>query len=142
MSNITYHHHVDGITAHQLRRLHVGWPNPPSPETFLKSLFNMNAIVLALDQESDEVIGFVCGMTDQVMILYIWDLEVLSDYQDQGVEDALLSHLLDRYAALYQINANPHPGIQTFFASAGFVALGEEQCQHMTRMDIARQHGL
>ena len=44
MSNITYHHHVDGITAHQLRRFHVGWPNPPSPESFLISLFNMNAL--------------------------------------------------------------------------------------------------
>lgn len=142
MLKTEYRQSAEGITSHQLRRLHVDWPNPPLPETFLKSLSNMNAVVLAIDADTNDVIGFVCGMTDQVLILYIWDLEVLPEYQGQGIEDALLSHILDRYGDLYQINANPHPAIQTYFTSAEFVGVGEASCQPMTRMDISRQHGL
>jgi len=81
----------------------------------------MNAGLLARDEETDDVVGFVCGMTDQVLILYIWDLEVMPDYKEQGVEDELLAHLLDRYSDLYQINANPDSAIQAYFKSAEFL---------------------
>ena len=141
MLNVSYQYGTNDITAHQLRHLHVGWPNPPAPETFLESLRNMNAVVLAIDAQTDDVVGFVCGMTDGVLMLYVWDLEVLPDFHDNGIEEALLQELLGRYGDIYTVNANPHPGTQPYFEQAGFQVLRSDQCHAMTRMNMAWQDG-
>ena len=86
MSDIQYTTSLQGVRAEQLEGLHVGWPKPPSAATTLKSLSNMNAVVLAIDPETDQVIGFICGMTDETLILYVWDLEVLEVWRGQGGE--------------------------------------------------------
>lgn len=136
----TYKHSVDNTEPHQLRRLHADWPNPPSPERFHTSLSNMNAVVIAIDEDTGDVVGFICGMTDNVMILYIWDLEVLAEYRELGVEGMLLDLLLEKYGHLYQVNANPHPGILSVFSEAGFTVLTESQCLPVTKMDVKRQN--
>ena len=139
MSQITYTHSTDGIEADQLKGLPVGWPNPPSSETVLKSLQRMDAVVLAVE-ESGRVAGFVAGLSDEVLILYVWTIEVRSEYQGT-LERELLQRLLDRYSDIYQVNAHPDEGYRGLFEELGLVRYRPEQAIAMTRMDMALQNG-
>ena len=139
MSHIRYTDSLTGITPEHLQGLHVGWPNPPTPATHLKSLSNMNARTFAIDENTGQVIGFVCGMTDSTLILYIWDIEVLPDYQGQGIEDQLLARLLEGYTDIYQINVVTLPERAQLFMAAGFAT--HLQCVGMTRMHMSMQDG-
>ena len=140
MSHIRYTDSLSGITPEQLQGLHVGWPNPPSPATHLRSLHHMNARMLAIDDDSAQVIGFICGMTDHTLILYIWDIEVLPDYQGQGIEQQLLARLLAGFTDIYQINVLTLPEREPLFRAAGF--LTDPNCVvGMTITRIALQAG-
>jgi len=101
---VRYTDSLEGVTADMLAGLHVGWPKPPSPATHLKSLRNMNAVMLAIDDETGRVVGFVSGMTDETLILFIWDIEVRPEYQGKGIGSELLRRLLDTCGDLYQVN--------------------------------------
>ena len=128
------------MRAEQLADLHVGWPNPPSPETFLRSLRNMNAVVLAIDPTTDKVVGFVCGMTDKTLILYIWDHEVLPGYK--GIEEELLRRRLDQSGDIYQINTITFPDKHEIFEKQGFAAYDAAKTGlAMTRMRMDWQDG-
>ena len=141
MSPIRYEHSIAAIAPRQLHGLHTGWPNPPSSETFFASLSAMNAVVFALDAESNDVVGYVCGMTDGILILYIWDLEVLPEYQNRDVESKLLQCLLEKHGNIYQVNANPHSGTQPYFEQEGFRSVDRSGSEYMTRMHLEWQNG-
>ena len=49
---------LEGIVAGNLRGFFAGWPDPPSPETHLKLLANSDHIVLAVDDDTGDVVGF------------------------------------------------------------------------------------
>ncbi len=141
MSAIRYTDSVEGITAEQLEGLRGEWVNPPSAATTLKSLQHMNAVVLAMDEATDRVIGFVCGMTDETLILYVWDSDVLPGHRGQGIEKALLGRLLGRFGDIYQVNANPHQAIRPVFEELGFVAYAPADAVAVTKMDYDLQKG-
>lgn len=141
MSPIRYERSVSGIAPSQLQRLHADWPNPPSTKTFFASLSAMNAVVLALNADSGDVVGYVCGMTDSILILYIWDLEVLPEVQNRDVESQLLHRLLEKHGEIYQVNANPHAGTQPFFEQEGFRTVDQSGSEYMTRMHMEWQNG-
>ena len=106
----------------QLEGLHVGWPDPPSPATFLASLCRMNAVALAVDAATKAVVGFACGMTDRTLFLYIWDHEVLPDYAGRGIEREMIRRLLERHGRVYQVNTILMPGKRALFEGLGFAA--------------------
>lgn len=137
--HIDYKHSVDGITADQLKHVRSEWVHTPSPEINLRSMQNMSAITLALDKDTDEVVGYVCGFTDHTLILYIWDLEVIPDYRGHGVEQEILQAFLDAYGGLYQVNA--HPCLENFdlFEGVGFKAYSYREAIPVTIMNMALQ---
>lgn len=141
MDGIRYTDSLDGLRSEQLAGLHEGWPNPPSARTHLRSLRAMNAVVLAIEPEGDRVVGFVCGMTDGVLVLYVWDLEVRRAYQGQGIEEELLHRFLEKHGRLYQVNAHPSADRAALFEKAGFVRYRPHQAVAMTKMCLARQDG-
>lgn len=81
---ISYTDSIESITADKLRGFFVGWTNPPSPETHLKLLANSYKVVLAIDDETGNVVGFITTISDGVLSAYIPLLEVLPAYQRQG----------------------------------------------------------
>src|SRR5687768_1927525 len=74
---ISYRHSVDGIEALHLTGFFVGWPSPPSPEIHLLALRHSDAVVLAIDDETGMVVGYITAITDHVLAAYIPHLEVL-----------------------------------------------------------------
>ena len=83
----------------------------------------------------------MCGLSDEVLILYIWDIQVLPDYQDQGIERELLRGLLERFDDIYQVNAHPDGRYQDLLLELGLVSYADDQAPAMTRMRLEIQDG-
>jgi ribosomal protein S18 acetylase RimI-like enzyme len=116
---IHYQTSVTGITPEQLDGFFEGWPHPPSPQTHLRLLANSDEIVLAMDGESGQVVGFVTGITDRVLAAYIPLLEVRPAYRHQGIGTELVRRILARFSDLYMIDLLCDPPLQPFYASLG-----------------------
>ncbi len=141
MNALTYTESAAGITEAQFKNLPCGWPKSPSAKTVLKSLKAMNARILAIDASTGQVAGYACGMTDGVLILYVWDVEVPPEYAGQGVELELLRRLIEVVGDIYQINANPDDRLRPIFQQLGFVAYRSDQATAMTKMRMDLQDG-
>lgn len=101
---IRYTDNLVGITAGMLRGFFVGWPDPPAPETHLALLEHSDEVVLAVDDESGRVVGFITAHTDVILTSYIPLLEVLPEYQGRGVGSELVRRMLARLDHLYAID--------------------------------------
>ena len=108
-----------GLTPDRFQGFFVGWPDAPSPETHLKLFRGSDHIVMAIDQETTNVVGFVTAITDGVLSAFIPFLEVLSDYQGQGIGEELLRRMLDQLDGLYAVDLICDLGLQPFYAQFG-----------------------
>lgn len=112
---------VDGIAADRLTGFFVGWPNPPLPETHLRLLQGSDEIVLAVDEDSGRVIGFITAITDGVLSAYIPFLEVLPEYQGRGLGRELVRRMMEKLAGLYMVDIVCDPGLTPFYRRFGMV---------------------
>lgn len=99
-----YKYSVDGITAEMLEGFFVDWPNPPSPETHLQLLKNSSKVVLAMDEQTGQVVGFITAISDGVLSAYIPLLEVLPAYKGEGIGKQLVSQMLKELDNIYMID--------------------------------------
>jgi ribosomal protein S18 acetylase RimI-like enzyme len=117
MTPITYTDSLDGITSTQLTGFFVGWPNPPSPEAHLRMLKGSSHILLALSE--NRVVGFITAISDGVSAAYIPHLEVLPDYQGQGIGTELVRRMLATLSGLYMVDLMCDPDLQPFYRRFG-----------------------
>jgi len=116
---ISYTDSIVGISAEQLQGFFVGWPNPPTPETHLRILEGSDAVMLARDETSGAVVGFITAISDGVLCAYIPHLEVLPEYQGRGIGSELLRRMLERLRTLYMIDLLCDPDVQPFYERLG-----------------------
>ena len=65
---IVFQDTLEGIAEEQLSGgFFDGWPNPPSPSTFLRLLEQSYAIELAVDEQTGNVAGFIQAISDGVL---------------------------------------------------------------------------
>ena len=121
---IDWRNSPDGIGPDQLTGFFVGWPNPPDPETHLRILRHSDAVVLAVDEATGQVAGFITAITDHVITAYIPHLEVLPDYQGQGIGRELVVRMVARLHDLYAIDLVCDPDVEPFYEKLGFQRVG------------------
>ena len=119
MKAITYTSSVDGVTADQLRGFFVGWPNPPSPERHLELLRTSFRVVLA-QVDGGQVVGFVTAISDGVLTAHIPLLEVLPEFQRQGVGTELMERILAHLDGLDAVDLICDAPLQPFYERLGF----------------------
>jgi ribosomal protein S18 acetylase RimI-like enzyme len=124
------------VAPGQLEGFFVGWPNPPSTHMHLLLLHASDLIVLALDDTTNAVVGYVTALSDGVLCAYISSLEVLPAYQGRGIGSELVRRLLDRLRNLYMIDLICDADLQPFYAR-----LGMRPAQGMIVRNYARQSG-
>lgn len=136
---IVYSDTLEGISAERLAGFFVdwGWPNPPSPQTHLKLLQNSSEIVLAMDDESGDVVGYITALSDGVLSAYIPLLEVLKPYQGQGIGSELVRRMLDKLSHLYMIDLLCDEDVRPFYER-----LGMRTATGMLIRNYARQSGV
>jgi len=99
-----YTNSLEGISANMLQGFFVDWPSPPNPQTHLRLLENSSKIILALDEQTNEVIGFITAISDGVLSAYIPLLEVLPPYKNKGIGKELVSRMLQELDDIYMID--------------------------------------
>lgn len=133
---IRYVDSIESLTAENLRGFFVGWQNPPSTETHLELLKNSSALVLAVESETGNVVGFITAISDGVLSAYIPLLEVLPAYQKRGIGLELTRRMLVKLKDLYMVDLLCDEGLQSFYAK-----LGMKRAQGMFLRNYERQAG-
>jgi len=107
------------VSSDRLKGFFVGWPNPPSPEMHLKILKRSHQVVLAVDGETGNVVGFINAISDGFYCAYIPLLEVLPDYQSRGIGQELVRRMLKKLGRLYMIDLMCDTKVQPFYRELG-----------------------
>ena len=116
---IVYRTELEGISPDQLDGFFVGWPSHPSKEAHYHLLECSDAIVLAVDERFERVVGFITAHTDKVLSAYIPLLEVLPEYQGRGIGHQLVRLMLDRLQDFYMVDLLCDEDLQEFYAGLG-----------------------
>lgn len=116
---IRYTDSTDGITEEQLAGFFEGWPDPPSTATHLKILKGSRTIVLALDEKTSSVVGFVTVVSDGVLAAYIPLLEVLPEYRGKGIGSELVRRAMEELGGLYMVDLVCDPRMEQFYSRFG-----------------------
>lgn len=131
-----FQHSTAGITAGQLEGFFVDWPNPPSPETHLKLLKNSSHVILAIDEDTNQVVGFITAISDGVLSAYIPLLEVLPEYKNKGIGKELVKLMLDDLKHLYMIDLCCDDDLVPYYEKFGM-----HQATGMIHRNYDRQSG-
>ncbi|MGE7842994.1 GNAT family N-acetyltransferase [Lysinibacillus sp. NPDC093712] len=99
-----YKNSLEGISSNMLNGFFVDWPSPPNPQTHLRLLERSSKIVLAIDDKTIEVIGFITAISDGVLSAYIPLLEVLPQYKNKGIGKELVRQMLKELDNIYMID--------------------------------------
>jgi GNAT superfamily N-acetyltransferase len=116
---IRYAETTAGIEPRHLQGFFVGWPNPPSPETHLRLLGKSDHVVVAWDEGSGDVVGFVTALTDGVLCAYVPLLEVWQSHQGRGIGSELMRLLLAKLGDLYMVDLMCDPELEPFYVQQG-----------------------
>ena len=112
-------------TTHGIEQRHLmggfwkDWPDPPSPRMHLRILEAADEIVLAIDADTKNVVGFITALTDDIQSAYLPLLEVLPDYRRRGIGSELVKRLLARLGELYMVDLVTDPELVPFFERFG-----------------------
>lgn len=99
----------------------VGWPNPPSSEALVRILENSFCAYVAIESQSGKVIGFINSLSDGVLSCYIPLLEVLPEYQGQGIGAKLTDTLIHKINKFYMIDVCCDEDVVPFYKKRGFM---------------------
>ncbi len=127
---------IEGVTPDHLHGFFEGWPNPPDRDTDLRVLSGSDVVVLAIDDHSANVVGFITAITDGVLAAFIPNLEVLPEYRGQGIGQRLVDRVRERLSDLYSIDLVCDASVQPFYEKLGF-----HRTQGMFIRNYANQSG-
>jgi ribosomal protein S18 acetylase RimI-like enzyme len=111
-----------GISPEDLQGFFEGWPNPPSPDTHLTLLNRSDYVVLAVDDGTGQVVGFITAISDGVLSAHIPLLEVLPHYRGQGIGRDLTQRMLEKLRGYYMVDLFCDPELQSFYERLGMKA--------------------
>jgi len=118
---IRYTTSLDGIGAAELAGgFWVGWPTPPTAEEHLALLEGSEAVVLAVDDATGQVVGFVTAVGDGVLSAYLPLLEVLPAWQGQGIGSELVRRVLAELGPRYMVDLVCDEDVVPFYERLGF----------------------
>lgn len=99
-----YINSLDEVSSDMLDGFFVDWLNPPNPQTHLKLLKNSSKVVIAIDDNSNQVVGFITAISDGVLSAYIPFLEVLPEYKNKGIGKELVKRILKELDDIYMVD--------------------------------------
>ena len=118
-SVIEYRDTAEGLEARQLAGFWVDWLRQPTPEAHLEILHGSAYVMVAIDEVSDQVVGFVTAISDGVLSAYISLLEVLPEWQGRGIGSELMRRLLEQLEGLYMVDTLCDVDVQAYYARFG-----------------------
>jgi GNAT superfamily N-acetyltransferase len=133
---IQYSSDLSRVTAGQLTGFFQGWPDPPSAEKHLEILHGSAHVLLAIDDTSGDVVGFVNAISDGVLAAYLPLLEVREAHRGSGIGSELVRRILDDLSDLYMVDLACDRELAPFYERFGLVS-----GHAMLRRNYAAQSG-
>ncbi|AZP03555.1 GNAT family N-acetyltransferase [Jeotgalibaca ciconiae] len=99
----------------------AGWTAyTKSPEEIQLAIKNSLSVITAWEDE--KLVGLIRSVGDSVSILYIQDILVLKDYQNTGIGQQLMKHMLERFPDVRQkvLLTEEAPDVRSFYEKCGF----------------------
>jgi ribosomal protein S18 acetylase RimI-like enzyme len=103
------------VTSEMLTGFFVGWPKPPNPKTHLRLMQNSYKVVIAVDEDTNRVVGFITAISDGVLAAYIPLLEVLPEYQNRGIGAELVKRMLEELNDMYMVDLLCDENLQLYY---------------------------
>lgn len=98
-----------------------GWPNPPDKEKHRKILEKSYKSLVAVEEQSNKIIGFINAVSDGVLSAYIPLLEVLPEYRKQGIGSELVKKMLEELKDFYMVDLCCDESLQRFYEKFGMM---------------------
>lgn len=133
---IQYSDDLSGITVDRLTGFFLGWPEPPTPERHLEILRCSTHVILAVDDSSGDVVGFVNAISDGILAAYLPLLEVRETHRRMGIGTELVRRMLEELDHLYMVDLVCDRELTPFYQRFGLV-----QGHAMLRRNYAAQSG-
>lgn len=115
---ITYVDKTADITPEMISGMFVGWPNPPTAQTLIKVMRSSYRGIWALDGR--RVVGYINAISDGVLTAFIPWLEVLPEYQGQGIGSELVRRMVAELGDMYSIDLLCDNDLVEFYERQGF----------------------
>lgn len=128
---ITYSASLQGLSNADLEGFLAHWDFVPPQGTLLAMLKGSTFVVLARDEHSSQICGYVAALSDGVACAYISAVEVRAAYRKQGVGTALLVQMTERLG-VYGTYLSCAPTMIPFYESIGF-----KRVAGMTKRNVA-----
>lgn len=116
---IEYTNNLENISEEMLSGFFAGWPNPPSQSAHMRILKGSYCVWLAINRDTNSVIGFINAISDGVLSAYIPLLEVLPEYQNTGIGKELVARMLDSLKNFYMVDLLCDKNLQGYYAKFG-----------------------
>ena len=114
----SYETSIKDVVPADLAGFFVGWPNPPDTQMHFRILKDSHAVVLA--RSGQKVVGFVHAISDRHLSAYIPLLEVLPDYQGQGIGGELVRRITEQLKDFYMLDLCCDEDLKGFYEPLGF----------------------
>lgn len=116
---------VQTIKKHLLLALYesVGWTTyTKDPEKLQRAIEQSLLVITAWHEQT--LIGLIRGIGDGETILYVQDLLLLPEYQNQGIGKELVDRLLAVYPEVRQkvLMTDEAPNVRHFYEKCGFIS--------------------
>jgi GNAT superfamily N-acetyltransferase len=121
---IRYTDSLVALSPTRLQGFCADWKTPPSPGRLFKALKGSSHVVLAIDEDTRRVIGYVNAVTDGLMCAFIPLLEVLPEYRGQGIGTELVRRLLERLREFYSVDLVCDDDLAPFYERFGLQRIG------------------
>jgi ribosomal protein S18 acetylase RimI-like enzyme len=116
-----YKNSLDGISSNMLEGFFVDWPNSPNPQTHLKLLQNSSKVVIALDDHTNQVVGFITAISDGILSAYIPFIEVLPEYKNNGIGKELVKQMLKELEDIYMVDLCCDDDLVPYYEEFGMI---------------------
>lgn len=113
--------YIDYLDDCLLEGFCVGWKKPLSPQQLRDVITNSTYKVLAIDTATSKVVGIITALSDNVNWAFIPYLEVLPDYQKQGIGTELMTRMLSKLSHITCIDLTCDPEVQPFYEQFGML---------------------
>ncbi len=116
---ITFTDSIKNINTSMLDGFFADWISPPSHEEHLQILKNSYYVIVAVDEVSGKVVGFITAISDGIHAAHITLFEVLSEYRNKGIGTELLKRMLEKLKGLYGVSLMCDKDLQSFYSRFG-----------------------
>jgi GNAT superfamily N-acetyltransferase len=132
---IRYTDDLASVREDMLHGFFVGWPRWPSAAQHLAVLRGSYRSVVAIDDADDRVVGFVNMLSDGVLTAFIPWLEVLPEYQGQGVGRELMRRILDGTDRFYSVDLVCDAALVPYYERLGMRGASSALLRHPAALE-------